>query len=74
MKNGQAPHWYYPLGAAKQKTSEDNLSEMKAVPEKYGWPKYSMVGKLAADAPPLVINHHESDSVRKAYLSKIKEA
>lgn len=74
MKNGRAPHWYYPLGAAKQEISKNNFSDMKALLEKYGWPTYSMVGDLAADAPLLMINHHEQDSVRIAYLPKIKEA
>lgn len=74
MKNGQAPQWYYPLGRAKKEIGENNFAEMKKLLESYGWPTYSMVGDLAADAPLLVINHHESDSVRKAYLSKIKQA
>ena len=74
MKNGRAPHWYYPLGAAKQKIGENNFSDMKALLEKCGWPTYSTVGDLAADAPLLMINHHENDSVRIAYLPKIKEA
>jgi len=47
---------------------------MQQLLEEYGWPKYSTVGKLAADAPLLVINHHESDSVRIKYLSQIKQS
>ena len=74
MKQGYAPQWYYPLGAYKQeiiKNSQQELEELIAV---YGWPTYSMVGTLAADAPLLVINHHPSDSVRKKYLPQIKNA
>ncbi|MFK5982514.1 MAG: hypothetical protein QM499_06345 [Flavobacteriaceae bacterium] len=74
MKQGQAPQWYYPLGAYKQeiiKNSQQELEELIAI---YGWPKYSTVGELAADAPLLVINHHPSDLVRKKYLPQIKNA
>ena len=39
-----------------------------------GWPKYSSVGELAADAPLLVINHHESNEVRKKYIAQIKQS
>ena len=34
----------------------------------------AVVGDLAADAPLLVINHHEDDSVRKKYLPQIKQS
>ncbi len=74
MKNGKAPQWYYPLGDYKQKIAKDNFATMQKLIVQYGWPKYSTVGKLAADAPLLVINHHESDSVRISYLSKIKQS
>jgi len=37
------------------------------------WPKYSKVGKIAADAPLLVINHHSDDRVRIKYIDIIKE-
>ncbi|RLD39994.1 MAG: hypothetical protein DRI86_16100 [Bacteroidetes bacterium] len=47
---------------------------MKKLITEHGWPKYSTVGKLAADAPLLIINHHESDSVRKVYLNQIKQS
>ncbi|RLD77020.1 MAG: hypothetical protein DRJ10_12650 [Bacteroidetes bacterium] len=74
MKNGNAPQWYYPIGAFKQKIASENYSSMQKLIEEYGWPKYSTVGKLAADAPLLVINHHESDSVRIKYLPQIKQS
>jgi len=72
MKNGNAPQWYYPIGAFKQQIAKENYHTMQLLLEEYGWPKYSTVGKIAADAPLLVINHHESDSVRKIYLQQIK--
>lgn len=74
MQNGTAPHWYFPLGRAKQKIGENNFEDMKALVEQYGWPTYSTVGELAADAPLLVINHHDSSSVRMKYLSRIRKA
>lgn len=74
MKEGKIPHWYYPLGAYKREIGQKNYEMMKQLLEEYGWPKYSTVGKLAADAPLLVINHHESDAVRVEYLPQIKKA
>ncbi|MEZ5000888.1 MAG: DUF6624 domain-containing protein [Bacteroidales bacterium] len=73
MKTGLFPHWYYPIEVMKRGIAEDNFEEMQALIETYGWPDYSSVGKLAADAPLLVINHHESDEVRKKYLPIIRE-
>ncbi|MBT30989.1 MAG: hypothetical protein CMO01_15125 [Thalassobius sp.] len=74
MQNGNIPHWFYPLGDLRGRITKDNFENMKALIAENGWPTYSAVGELAADAPLLVINHHESDSVRKAYLAQIKEA
>ncbi len=74
MKNGKAPHWYYPIAQMKQDIASDNFKKMDSLIGQYGWPTYSMVGKLSADAPLLIINHHESDEVRKKYLNKIKNA
>ena len=74
MAQGNAPQWYYPVGAYKQEIARENYDIMQQLIEEYGWPKYSMVGKIAADAPLLVINHHESDSVRKKYLARIKQS
>jgi len=74
MEQGNAPQWYYPVGAYKQQIAKENYDTMQQLIEEYGWPKYSMVGKIAADAPLLVINHHESDSVRKKYLARIKQS
>lgn len=74
MKNGKAPHWYYPIAQMKQDIASNNFNKMDSLISQYGWPTYSMVGKLAADAPLLIINHHESDEVRKKYLAQIKNA
>jgi len=74
MKEGSIPHWYYPLGSYQQEIIKKNYSKMQELVEDYGWPKYSNVGNLAADAPLLVINHHEDSSVRKKYLSLIKQS
>lgn len=73
-KQGYIPQWYYPLAFMKQTIGQDNFSNMKKLIKKYGWPKYSTVGKLAADAPLLVINHHLSDEVRKKYIPIIKQS
>jgi hypothetical protein len=74
MKNGHMPHWYFPLAQLKKDISKDNFTEMEALLQKYGWPKYSMVGELAADAVLLAINHHESEEVRIQYLERVKDA
>lgn len=73
MKNGNAPYWYYPINAFKQRIIKGNYDKIEKLITKYGWPKYSNVGKLAADAPLLVINHHENESVRKKYLPQIEQ-
>lgn len=74
MKNGKAPHWYYPIAQMKNEISAGSFEEMENLIVKYGWPTYSSVGELAADAPLLAINHHESETVRIKYLDKIKNA
>lgn len=74
MKEGNAPQWYYPIGAFKQQIGKENYVTITKLIEEYGWPIYSTVGELAADAPLLVINHHESEAVRKKYLAQIKDA
>lgn len=74
MKNNKAPHWYYPIAQMKKEITEGNFVKMEQLISKNGWPTYSMVGKLAADGPLLVINHHEKEEVRIKYLPKIKEA
>ena len=74
MKNGNAPHWYYPLGAYKQEIAKDNYEMMLQLLDKYGWPQYSKVGKIAADAPLLIINHHEEDAIREKYINQIKQS
>ena len=74
MKNGHMPHWYYPIAKLKQDYAENNFTEMEGLLAAYGWPNYSMVGELAADAVLLAINHHESEEVRKQYLERVKTA
>lgn len=74
MKQGDAPQWYYPIGAFKQQIAAENYGIMQDLIAEYGWPKYSTVGKIAADAPLLIINHHESDSVRMQYLNLVKQS
>lgn len=74
MKRGNAPQWYYPVGAFKQQITKHSYDTLQLLIKEYGWPKYSTVGKLAADAPLLIINHHESDLVRKKYLTQIKQS
>ena len=71
-ETGVIPQWYYPIGAFKQEIGKTNFEEMQQLLTQYGWPKYSEVGQLAADAPLLIINHHESDAVRENYLPQIK--
>jgi hypothetical protein len=74
MKNGHAPHWYYPLSQMKLDLAKDNFVEMERLLKQYGWPKYSAVGDLAADAPLVIINHQEGEEARTHYLPQIKEA
>lgn len=74
MENGEVPLWYYPLAAYKKQIGQENYSALQQLLKKYGWPKYSTVGTMAADAPLLVINHHENDAIRKEYLSQIKQS
>ena len=73
MQNGTFPHWHYPVAKMKQEIGADNFNTMQRLLEENGWPKYSTVGDLAADAVLLVINHHESDAVREQYLEIIRE-
>lgn len=74
MKNGKAPHWFYPIMQQKKEIASDNFAKMKQLVKEYGWPTYSAVGELAADAPLLVINHLEGEEMRIKYLPQIKEA
>lgn len=74
MKNGKAPHWYYPIAKMKEEIGGGNFSKMEQLIAKNGWPTYATVGKLAADGPLLVINHHPKEEIRIKYLSKIREA
>jgi len=73
MKLGSIPQWYHPLGMFKGQITKDNFKQMQALIETHGWPKYSTVGELAADAPLLVINHHEEDAVREKYIAQIRQ-
>ncbi len=74
MQHGKAPHWYYPIAELKKTISAGSFDEMENLIREYGWPSYTTVGKLAADAPLLIINHHESEAIRIKYLEKIKNA
>lgn len=73
-KNGYAPHWFFTINKTKAKFNAENFREMNQLLEEYGWPKYSDVDDLAADAPLLIINHHESEEIRMKYLDQIREA
>ncbi|PQJ21490.1 hypothetical protein BSU00_05015 [Tenacibaculum sp. SG-28] len=74
MNNGYLPHWYYALSSYKKSIGKENFEQMEKLVQKRGWPTISSVGKLAADAPLLIINHHECEAVRIKYLPQIKEA
>ncbi len=74
MQHGKAPHWYYPLAELKKTISAGNFEEMESLISTHGWPSYATVGKLAADAPLLIINHHENEEIRIKYLDQIKNA
>ncbi|MBO3697944.1 hypothetical protein J4E76_05765 [Fabibacter sp. E12] len=74
MKNRYAPHWFFLLNKTKGRLNAENFVEMNRLLDEHGWPKYSDVGDLAADAPLLVINHHESEEIRMKYLDQIKDA
>lgn len=74
MEDGSIPQWYYPLGDYKQQIIAGNYESTTTLIATHGWPTFSTVGELAADAPLLVINHHESEDVRKKYLPQIKRS
>jgi len=74
MKNGRIPHWYYPIAAEKKEIGIGNFSKVVALIALYGWPTYTMVGKLAADAPIIIMNHLEGEKIRVKYLPQIKKA
>ena len=73
-QNGKIPHWYYPIAELKKEIGSKNFSSIKQLITDYGWPTYTMVGKLAADAPLIIINHLEGEEMRIKYLPQIKEA
>ncbi len=74
MKYGRIPHWHYPIVAQKKEIGKGNFSKIEQLIANHGWPTYSMVGKLAADAPLIIINHLEGEEMRMKYLPQIKEA
>jgi hypothetical protein len=74
MKNGKIPHWYYPIAQQKKEIGAVNFSKIEKLIAFYGWPTYSSVGKLAADAPLIIINHLEGEEIRMKYLPQIKNA
>ena len=73
-EHGHAPHWLHPVSYIKGEINKVNYERMMLLLREKGWPTYSRVGDLAADAPLLVINHHPDDEVRKQYLPMIREA
>ncbi|NVK53475.1 MAG: hypothetical protein HWD85_11120 [Flavobacteriaceae bacterium] len=74
MKYGHVPHWFYPILELKKEIGGTNFTDIQYLIKQYGWPTYSMVGTLAADAPLLVINHLEGEEMRIKYLPEIKKA
>lgn len=74
MKKGKAPHWYYPIAQMKKEITYGNFATMEKLIVEKGWPTYEMVGKLAADGPLLIINHHKEEAIRVKYLPRIKQA
>jgi hypothetical protein len=74
FKNGKAPHWYFPIAQMKKEITKGSFKKMEALIQKNGWPTYSVVGKLAADSPLLIINHHPKEEIRIKYLQQIKDA
>lgn len=74
MEKGFIPHWYYPLGKMKGDISKGKFERVQELLSTYGWPNYSKVGELAADALLLAINHHEDDNVRKQFINQIEQA
>jgi hypothetical protein len=74
MKNGKIPHWYHPIAAMKKEIGSGNFTQIEHLIEQNGYPTYSMVGKLAADAPLIIINHLEGEETRMKYLPQIKDA
>ncbi len=51
----------------------ENLSRLEKIINEYGWPTYSMTGKLAADAAFLIIQHSDTTTQIK-YLDQILDA
>ncbi|MFT4576804.1 MAG: hypothetical protein ACI9SI_001738 [Polaribacter sp.] len=74
MKNATIPHWYYPIAAMKKEIGKGNFTEIERLINQNGWPTYSMVGALAADAPLIIINHLEGEEMRMKYLPQIRKA
>lgn len=74
QENGRGPHWLYPILTIKGQNVQTNFKEIVELLEKHGWPTFAEVGELAADAPLLVINHMDDQTIQKKYLPQIKEA
>lgn len=74
QENGRGPHWLYPILTIKGQNVQTNFNEVEEMLKKHGWPTYSEVGELAADAPLLIINHMEDQAIQNKYLPQIKEA
>ena len=54
-------------------TDSLNLIRVEEIIKEYGWPTYSMVGKVAADAAFLVIQHSNTQ-IQKKYLDQLLDA
>jgi hypothetical protein len=50
-----------------------NIIRVEEIIKEYGWPTYSMVGKVAADGAFMVIQH-SSTAIQKKYLPQLLEA
>lgn len=57
----------------KRKLNEENLSRLEEIIKKYGWPKQSEVGGMAASSVFLVIQHADL-TTQKKYLPIMTEA
>jgi len=54
-------------------TDSLNLIRVEKIIKEYGWPTYSLVGKVAADAAFLVIQHSNTQ-IQKKYLDQLLDA
>lgn len=52
---------------------KENLTRVEEIIKEYGWPTYTMIGKVAADGAFLVIQHADT-TTQKKYLNQILDA